>query len=647
MTTELDSGGRRGVKNDYRLGEWTVRPQRGCIERGGETVHLKPKVMGVLNCLAAGGGDVVKRDDLFEAVWPGQVVSDATLTQCVVELRQAFGDSAKNPRFVETIPKVGFRLVPEVEAAQEDMPDEPEDPSTENAARPRSRSTVLLAVVLVALAVYFVWHMAGDEEQPDRLPGTEDTSLAVLPFTDVSPDQQQGWIADSLTEQLINRLSRLEALDVTGKTASFSIENGQADLKAVADELGVDFILEGSVFRVDEDIRINTRLVEVGTGEIWWSYEWRPRLDQFLDMQEIITEGVSHALSINLNVGELGLDPLGPSDVEAFWSVDRAQRLVAMDTREYWVEAVREIENAVERDPSYPQAWLWASFIYGMAGWKIGDIIHRDWTSLSEHALDQALRLEPDSRNGLNLLIHLFVMKKQFGQAERIIDRVEPLESVTHADLVFRVGVARNHVGRSREAMAALERAQLLDPDDFAHFKRMLAWAYLLNGRTDEALAMYDRAWGNSDVARGNCSREGLQAALVTGDIHIIRKWLMRAQEFNERGVLRIYQAMETHLDDSLAALAFLREAFENPYEDVADHMIAFWAAYHGDHELAQAAVLREGQEWWLWYPLIAPIRNEPAVRQMMVELGLVDYWREYTWADFCEPVGESDFRCR
>ena len=99
------------MKDDYRLGEWTVRPQVGCIERDEEVVHLKPKVMAVLNCLAGSGGQVVRRDELFEAVWPGQVVSDATLTQCVVELRHAFGDSARNPKVVETIPKIGFRLI--------------------------------------------------------------------------------------------------------------------------------------------------------------------------------------------------------------------------------------------------------------------------------------------------------------------------------------------------------------------------------------------------------------------------------------------------------------------------------------------------------------------------------------------------------
>jgi TolB-like protein/DNA-binding winged helix-turn-helix (wHTH) protein len=646
MVSHPVSLGSSQVENDYRLGDWLVRPQRGSIEHAGQVVHLKPKVMAVLNCLAGSGGAVVTRDHIFDKVWPGQVVSDAALTQCVVELRHAFDDSAKNPQVVETIPKVGFRLIPAVEAIEDKAASKVAGSTIAGLARGKKTRTGLLAGILVVLVAMLGWQLVGPVDKAvDRSHGPE-TSLAVLPFTDVSPDQQQGWIAESLTEQLINRLSRLEGLEVPGKAMSFTLEKGQADLKAVARELGVDFIVEGSVFRVEEDVRITTRLVEVSSGEIWWSYEWGARLQEFLDMQELIAEGVAHALSINLDVGELGLDPLGPSDVEAFWSLERAIQLVMEDTRESWVEAVREIETATGRDANYAQAWLWASFIYSMAYARIDDILHRNWQQLSESALDRHFELAPDSLEGLNLLIQLYTDSRQYGQADRMIQRLGPLESVSHPGLLFRVGIFLSHVGRAREARQALERAQLLDPNQFAHFMRMLGWSLLQNDRPDEALAMFDRAWGTDDVLRSIGSSEGLQAALVGGNLPVIRKWLIRAQEFHERGMLRFYRAMEEHLDDPLAALTFLRQAFDQPYEDVHDHHIAIWAAYHGDNQLALNALLRANQDWWLWYPLFAPIRNDPATRGMIDELGLVEYWREYTWSDFCRPLGGAEFTC-
>ena len=102
------------MRTDFQLGEWIVRPQRDCIERVGRTVHVKPKSMAVLERLAEAPGEVVTRSELFDAVWPGSAVTDDVLTQCVVELRRAFRDSARSPRFIETIPKVGFRLLSDV-----------------------------------------------------------------------------------------------------------------------------------------------------------------------------------------------------------------------------------------------------------------------------------------------------------------------------------------------------------------------------------------------------------------------------------------------------------------------------------------------------------------------------------------------------
>ena len=108
---------RTGLPNmraNFRVGEWIVRPRRDCIERGDEIVHIHPRPMAVLECLAAAGGEVVTRDELFNTVWPGVIVTDDALTQCVVELRHAFGDDARDPQVIETVPKVGFRLMPPV-----------------------------------------------------------------------------------------------------------------------------------------------------------------------------------------------------------------------------------------------------------------------------------------------------------------------------------------------------------------------------------------------------------------------------------------------------------------------------------------------------------------------------------------------------
>ena len=244
------------------------------------------------------------------------------------------------------------------------------------------------------------------------------------------------------------------------------------------------------------------------------------------------------------------------------------------------------------------------------------------------------------------MLINRYTETGQHQEAERVIERLGPLAAVSDPPVLFQVGISRIHTGRRREALELLERAQALDPYQWAHYKRILGWANLINGRTEEASAMYESAWGNPDVLRKACSTGGLQVALNDGDPRMIRKWLMRALEFHESGSLRFYQAMETHLGDPLAALAYLREVFEHPYEDLKDQPIAIWAAFYDDHQLALEATLRTPENWLVWHPLMAEVRTRPEFRDMLRELGLVAYWREYGWSDFCRPTGEYDFEC-
>ena len=184
------------MDSPFRLGDWIVRPQRDCIERDGDSVRLKPKAMAVLACLARAGGEVVTRNELFERVWPGGVVSDATLTQCVVELRQALQDSARDPKFIETVPKVGFRLIPPVLHLSPDEsipePAEAESSASADSTAVPSRRPLKWAIAVTALVVLLLSFLAGFWDRSPPRAGADVKSLAVLPFQDLSPDKSHG-----------------------------------------------------------------------------------------------------------------------------------------------------------------------------------------------------------------------------------------------------------------------------------------------------------------------------------------------------------------------------------------------------------------------------------------------------------------------
>jgi transcriptional activator of cad operon len=209
------------MQNAFRLGDWLVQPQRSIIERGDESVHLKPKSMAVLKCLAVAGGEVVSRDQLFDTVWPGGVVSDDTLTQCVVELRKAFGDSAHEAQIIETIPKMGFRLVPPVV---------PLDSETKHSGKKTTSRAIAVAICATLILGVLYWYQTSSLSRNPIIEIEDVKSIAVLPFVDMSPDEDQEYFADGLSEELTNRLGRLSDLRVTGRTSSFYFKDKDVDL---------------------------------------------------------------------------------------------------------------------------------------------------------------------------------------------------------------------------------------------------------------------------------------------------------------------------------------------------------------------------------------------------------------------------------
>jgi TolB-like protein/DNA-binding winged helix-turn-helix (wHTH) protein/Tfp pilus assembly protein PilF len=647
MTFDSVGYGAPIVGSDYQLGEWVVRPQRDCIERGGETVHLKPKAMAVLACLLRADGGVVERTELFDSVWPGAVVSDSTLTQCVVELRHAFGDSARYPRVIETVPKVGFRLIPPVRALDgEDAGD------TTGAALPRERPPPLplrwwvLAASAMSLLALLGWYLLLQHEQ---LPIREDEAvktLLVLPFHDLSRDQDQGWIARGLSQELATRLARLGGLRVNASYSSSWFNYANVEVGKAVDSLGIAYVLEGSVLREKARFRVMVQLLEAPSGVTLWSKVFDRPVEDMLAMQQEIAESVANALSIKLGVGSLGTIAGGTSSVEAFERLVEARGLLLEFSAESVLQGIESLKQAIEIDPEYAEAWMWLVVFYTLAPLAVDDSMGFDWAALAKQALDQAAALQPDLPGLVGLRVNQLTHSRRWAEVEETMGQAPSPGDSSDAQLPFYYGIFLAHVGRAGEALAMLKRARLLDPFA-AHIARMLGHAYLISGHMEEALAEYERAWHMERVIYRLCASEGLLVALSMGNREATDRWLDRALRHVEGEELKLLQAMAQRLDDRSAALSWLESAFAETGWDHTQHLIAIWAAYHGDPRLALDALSSAPEDWYFWLPLMAEVRRAPEFRSIVRELGLVDYWQAYTWADFCRPLGEAGFECR
>src|SRR5690242_8068236 len=244
-----------------RIGAWSVDPATYQIACNGQTVKLEARTMRLLLCLAERAGETISADELIDRVWPGTVVSEDSFYQAVTSLRRVLGDDPKNPTYIVTVPRRGYRMVATVST-------EPGGPPAERVRSATRWKTGMIAVgvlaALVAVAVLLYGSLT-PAAPPSR-------SVAVLPFLDLtSQAMNEEYFADGMTEELIDRLTRIPGLKVPSATESFYFKGRQLTLGAIAKQMNVRYILDGSVRRSGATLRVAARLVRAGDGFVVWS----------------------------------------------------------------------------------------------------------------------------------------------------------------------------------------------------------------------------------------------------------------------------------------------------------------------------------------------------------------------------------------
>jgi transcriptional activator of cad operon len=302
-----------------RIGAWCVNPTYGQISREGEVVRLEARTMRLLLCLAQRAGEVVSIDDLLEEAWSGVVVTPDSVYQAVASLRRLLGDDAKQPAYIATVPRLGYRMVatvgPWVDQPMAPNPGAPALPEEERAVpiadgptpHPRRMVGVLLvavAALCLGLSVAFLFHgnQTVNKHDATATPGAPPKSVAVLPFLDLTTqDMNEEYFADGMTEELIDKLSKIPGLRVPPPTSSFYFKGKRVKLADIAKSLRVAYVLDGSVRKSDSTLRIAARLIRTNDGYVIWSETYDRPLDDKLMVQDNIASEVAKALSASIN----------------------------------------------------------------------------------------------------------------------------------------------------------------------------------------------------------------------------------------------------------------------------------------------------------------------------------------------------------
>jgi transcriptional activator of cad operon len=307
----------RPATTELRIGAWRVHPASGQISRKDETAKVEARTMRLLLCLANRAGQVVSIDDLLNHVWPDVTVSQDSVYQAIASLRRLLGDDPKQPAYIETVPRLGYRMVAKVspweETAADPAPAPKTAPATVHAPQYGLRrqpgftgnpvrwiATATLCLILFALGVVFLVHQRASN--PISAPQPQ-KSIAVLPFLDLTQGMRQEEFADGMTEELIDKLSKIPGLRVPSPTSSFYFKGKQIPVAEIAKSLGVAYILDGSVRKSGSMVRIAARLIRADNGYIVWSETYDRPFTDLIMVQDDIAGQVTKALQASIQTG--------------------------------------------------------------------------------------------------------------------------------------------------------------------------------------------------------------------------------------------------------------------------------------------------------------------------------------------------------
>ncbi|MBR0775818.1 winged helix-turn-helix domain-containing protein [Bradyrhizobium diazoefficiens] len=441
----------------YRFEEFTFDTELRELHRGAEIVAITPQVFDLLEYLIRNRERVVSKDDLVNAIWNGRAVSDAAITTRLNAARSAIGDSGEEHRLIKTLPRKGFRFV----------------------------GTVSEAGGLPGEAACDVPAQAPALPLPDR------PSVAVLPFANLSSDPEQEYFADGMAEDIITALSRFNGLFVTARHSSFTYKGRAVDVKQVGRELGVRYVLEGSVRKIADRVRITGQLADTASGVHLWSDRFDGGLGDVFDLQDRVTERVVGAIAPTVERAEIERakrKPTGSLDAYTLYLRGLASSYQDM-SQQANDEALRLFNRATELDPGFAAAYgrAAACYAYGRGvGWTPGSV---DEVAEVMRLTRRAIELGKDDAIALSSSgWALAYVVRDFDQAAALIDRALSLNS-NLAEAWHSAGWIKAWLLQPVPAIERFARAMRLNPlgPRVRGMRTGTAYAHFLLGQYDEA----------------------------------------------------------------------------------------------------------------------------------------------------------------
>ena len=585
------------MQGEFQVADWVVSPKLNSFRKNGHVVHLEPKVMQVLVCLAE-ERDVVSKEKLMRRVWPDTFVTDDVLTRSISELRKGFEDNAKDPQYIQTIPKGGYRLIAPILDVQppKTLPTVPPAPSFEvEKKKPWPKFPLLFVCALALLTIVYA---VGRYNSRPTVSGR--AMLAVLPFQNLSKDPDQQYFADGLTAEMISQIGRLpsDRLGVIDWNSMERYRGSTRDESKIAWELGANYLLEGTVRRSGNQVRITAELLETGKRGHIWSNSYDGSLEDVLQLQNQVAREIASEIRVQLTPqDEMRLANAAPVNGQGYEDYLKA-KFGSDNSMPNTTKKMGHLQEAIRLNPGYAPAYVALAVSYRNDASR-GFADPKSSYAAARAAIEKALAIDPLSAEAHRELAWIeWRYDWDFDAANREFRRAEALDpnsGLTHATYALylksmaRFNEAFDEVRKSLEldplnsyslanagsqlalmhefpaAEVEFEKALRMDSREPYIYLR-LGPVYLLEGKKQQAIAALERARDYSNGQQDKIAWLGYAYA-VSGRTDDARKILDELRDLASRGdyVSPLHVALVyAGLGDKNEAFTYLEKAYQN-----------------------------------------------------------------------------------
>lgn len=621
----------------YSFGEFTLNLDRGALLRAGAEVKLRPKSFAVLCHLVERHGRLVTKEELLDAIWVRSVVTEGSVTQCLIDIRRAIGDESH--RMIRTVPRRGYLFDLPVrahggESGRESRPPAPASPALARTAQSRLRWALPAALVAI-LGTAAVWWGVSNRgidlpvpHEPSAAAAPPD-SIAVLPFIDMSPEQDQSYFSDGLSEEVLNLLAQIPDLRVIARTSSFSFKGQNPDIAMIAEKLDVSHVLEGSVRKSGDRVRITAQLVDASTSSHLWSKTYDRDLDDVFAVQDEIAASVADALKLTLVHGESS-QAGAPRTAQAYEPYLQARFFFSRRGPGDVERARNYYQQALEIDPGYAQAWAGLAGAYHIQI-ATGETSMDSSLARLGNAVEQALSLDPDLAEAHVRAANYYHWMGQHDVAREHYQRALAVGPENPLVLSVAAGSALWQ-GRFEEAVALQRRAVSLDPLSYVN-RGNLAHLLLRTDRLEEAKTQYLQAMALNPTDPSFDHRADIGAALILQQrfgeaLTLVEEW--PANEARDQLLAMVYHALGRDVEANAALerltatpglSAAVRAAEVYAYRGAVNESFNWLARAYDKVDIER----RRSEHWgWLvqmrWSPFLKPLHADPRWHQWLAD---------------------------